>query len=238
MKYIIIPLLCLLIFVITSCRPENSIEGLWVVKQVKVDDEPMTPDARWTRFNADYTQQSGNGWFQHSYGTWSFDEKTKEIKIINENGIIDTNPPFTVEFENDLMSWRRTEEGHQVHVILEKSEALPKTFGDQLLGLWKLTEAVGKGQYFSDSFEEENQDYMFLRWDKRFVIGLEGQQIHGVYNVNGHKPELELIPYGENYKRDFWKVDFGENSITLILLNTDSLVSRDFIRIHQFPDAD
>jgi hypothetical protein len=32
----------------------------------------MTPIARWMRFNKDSTQTSGNGWLQHSEGSWVF----------------------------------------------------------------------------------------------------------------------------------------------------------------------
>jgi len=238
MKYKFRFLLFLVVLTITSCNREPKINGLWVVKEVKLGDEVMTPNARWTRLNADFSQESGNGWFQHSYGTWSLDYETKELRIINENGINDPDGPFIVALENDVMTWSRTENGQPVKVILERAEKLPQTYGDKLLGLWKLNEAVGDGNYFSQTFENESQDYLFLRWDRRFVIGSGQTQVHGVYNVNGHKPELELIPYGNDFVRDFWRVDFGENSITLKLLNTDSIVTREFIRIHQFPGTE
>ena len=53
-----------------SCEKENrnSIHGLWLVEKVEVGENSMTPVARWTKFNADRTQTSGNGWLQHSNG--------------------------------------------------------------------------------------------------------------------------------------------------------------------------
>lgn len=53
----------------TSCDQPSTIEGLWVVKSLMVGEKKMTPNARWTRFHADQTQESGNGRFQHSYGS-------------------------------------------------------------------------------------------------------------------------------------------------------------------------
>ena len=45
----------------------------------------MTPNARWMRFNPDFTQESGNGWFQHSLGSWSLNSIKGELSIVNDN---------------------------------------------------------------------------------------------------------------------------------------------------------
>ncbi|MEM8569031.1 MAG: hypothetical protein AAGF85_21405 [Bacteroidota bacterium] len=92
----------------------------------------------------------------------------------------------------------------------------------------------GGGPYFnSDSIQES--DYLFLRWDKRFVIRANNRRVNGVYNVHGHKAELELIPYNNELDRDFWFVDFGDDEIILTRLNSDSLITRTFSRINAFP---
>lgn len=221
------------ITLLSSCENNPSIEGLWIVKSVTVGEDKMTPNGRWMRFNSDFTQESGNGWFQHSTGEWSLEPDNHELTVINENGLDDPNEPFKVALYNNEMIWERTEEGQTVIVKLERTIELPIISGDKLLGLWKLEKAVGKGSYFSTS--KATNDYLFFRWDKRFVIGTVNGRVNGVYNVHGHKPEVELIPYGTQYERNFWKVDFAENTITLRLLNTDSIVTRKFIRIHEFP---
>ena len=215
-----------------SCKNNPTIEGLWIVKSVTVGEDEMTPNGRWMRFNSDFTQESGNGWLQHSVGKWKL-EPGNHLTIININGLDDLNDPFKVTLSNNEMIWERMEEGQTIIVILERTLQLPSTSGDKLLGLWKLEEAVGNGSYFSNS--KVTDDYLFFRWDKRFVIGTENGRVNGVYNVHGHKPEVELIPYGTQYQRDFWKIDFDEKSLTLKLLNTDSIVTRKFIRIHNFP---
>lgn len=232
LKYLIL----ILFLTFASCKKDPAIEGLWVVKKVKVGEEEMTPNGRWTRFNADNTQESGNGWLQHSHGTWNFNQKTGELSITNANGINDPYEPFVVILSQDGMTWKRTEDGHAVEVLLKRSDRLPETYADQLLGLWQLEEANGRGPYFEGSESPEKAGYVFFRWDKRFVIGTGNGRINGVYNVHGHKPEVELIPYGDQYSRDFWKIQFNEKSITLELLNSDSTITRTFKRIHEFPN--
>lgn len=228
--------LFLLMIMVTffSCEKKPTIEGLWIVKSVVVGEEEMTPNARWTRFNSDQTQESGNGRFQHSYGTWELNLESNELFIENSNGLDDLNEPFVMSISHNEMIWERTEEGQNIKVILVRSSHLPETYGDKILGLWKLDKAISNGNYFEESDKKEINDYIFFRWDKRFVIESEKGRINGVYNVHGHKPEVELIPYGDQVKREFWEIQFEENQITLKLLNTDKTVTRKFSRIHQF----
>lgn len=88
-----------------SCKKATKIEGLWVVKSVVVGNEENTPNARWARFNSDHTQESGNGRFQHLYGTWQLNPESNELFIENLNGLDDLNDPFVVSInQNDLIS--------------------------------------------------------------------------------------------------------------------------------------
>ncbi len=224
------------LILLTACEQKSAISGLWIVKTVKVGGQELTPNARWTRFNPDSTQESGNGWVQHSTGTWSFNKKSNKLSITNANGLTDPYEAFKVRLNNDTMYWQRIEDGQNVLITLEKSDHLPETYGDQLLGLWKLQKAIGNGRYFHVSDSIKPEDYLFFRWDRRFVMNCDLGRINGVYNVNGHRPELELIPYSDSLNRDFWAISFDKNTIELKLLNTDSPVTRKFIRIHQFPE--
>lgn len=219
---------------LTGCEKKPTIEGLWTVKSVKIGDQEMTPNARWMRFNNDFTQESGNGWFQHSIGTWNLTPEN-ELTVVNTNGLEDLNEPFKVTINENTMTWNRKEEGASIEILLERSEQLPETYGDKLLGLWKLEEANGNGAYFNPTDSSNTKNYIFFRWDKRFVANSENGRISGVYNVHGHKPEVELIPYGDQWQRDFWNIDFDQDEIVLKLLNTDSIVTRKFKRIHNFP---
>jgi len=228
---LLIPLFTICI-ALMNCEKKSTIDGLWIVKSVKVGEEEMTPNGRWTKINPDFTQQSGNGWFQHSIGTWSLDSETQELTIINTNGLNDSNGPFKINLEGNSMIWKRNEEGQDIEVFLQRSDELPTTYGDNLLGLWQLEKAVGNGPYF----EPDGLGVIYFGWDRRFMIPSAKGRINGVYNVHGHKPEVELIPYGKELNRDFWKIDFGENSISLSLLNSDSTVTRQFKRIYDFPN--
>lgn len=229
-----VAIVVLLAFV--SCTDKPTIEGLWLVERVKVGDQEMTPNARWTRFNADYTQQSGNGWFQHSYGTWTLNPETNELSVVNENGLKDPAEPFKVTLEKNRMMWTRNEDGQNVEVTLKRTDTLPATYGNKLLGLWKLEEVVGNGVYFGEEEAKGGNASIFFRWDGRFVIRSGKGRINGVYNVHGHRPEVELIPYGDKLNRDFWAIDFNDDTITLKLLNSENTVERKFIRIHEFPE--
>ncbi|CAL2090436.1 hypothetical protein [Tenacibaculum sp. 190524A05c] len=229
MKNSILLLLLSLLFV--NCKTENTIEGLWIVESVKSGEHEVTPNARWMKFNNDFTQTSGNGWFQHSVGTWNLNKDTNELSMINTNGIKDTNEPFVITIDGEKMTWNRTEDGQPLTVSLKRTDKLPTTYGDQVLGLWKLNNSTGKGNFF-----ENNNGVLFLKWDRRFSIRSSLGRFSGVYNVHGHKSEIELIPYGKDLKRSFWKVDFKENQIDLTLLNSDSTVTRSFVRIHEFPN--
>ncbi|MEO9869568.1 hypothetical protein [Ekhidna sp.] len=210
----------------------ESIAGLWIISKVEVGNEVMTPDAKWTRFNDDSTQESGNGWLQHSYGEWSFDQKLNELLITTSNGIIDPFGAFRVEFDDHSMKWYRDEEGDKVVVSVERTDKLPATTRDQLLGLWKLDDLKGNDDLFKEKVTDS--DYLFIRWDGKFVAGTKSGKKYGVYNVHAHKLEIELIPYGGG-SRTFWSVEFLEEGFQMTLLDSERVAIRKFKRIKQFP---
>ena len=218
-----------------SCENKPTIEGLWLIESVTAGGEEMTPNARWTRFNSDQSQESGNGRFQHSYGTWKLNPATNELSIVNTNGLKDSGDPFVISLDENEMTWERNEGGQALKVSLVRATKLPETYRDKLLGLWKLEEATNDGDFFRESDQQEYKDYLFFKWDGRFEIGGEGGKVYGVYNVHGHKPEVELIPYGDQLERSFWTIHYEENSISLKLLNTDEDVLRRFVRVDEFP---
>lgn len=214
-----------------SCAPQDSLEGLWIVEKVQVGEEERTPNGRWTRFHKDGTQETGNGGFQHTVGTWHWDENQR-LHFENTNGLKDLYDGFDVQFKTDTMLWSRMEEGQEVQVSLYRAEELPKSYGDEVLGLWLLKEAIGTGPFLSDS---QNNALLFLRWDKRLLLGTAEGKTHGVYNVNGHRREIEFIPYGET-ERSFWNFETTDTTLHIRLLNTDEEVVRSFIRTDRFPE--
>ncbi|MEJ2596032.1 MAG: hypothetical protein P8100_13130 [bacterium] len=229
-------LIPLLFALLTGCHRDPGIEGLWLVQSVQMGDKEMTPNARWMEFHADGTQQSGNGKLAHSYGIWSLDKQSGELTIQDQNGLHDPNGPFVLSFKDGKMYWQRMEDGQEVKVTLVRTDHLPETYGDQLKGIWKLEEAGGSSNYFTASDTGVHNTFVFFRWDRRFVMGTPRGRINGVYNVHGHRPELELIPYGEGFQRDFWSFAIDKDTLSLRLLNSDSTVTMRLTRIHAFPE--
>lgn len=226
-------LLALLLF---SCNNSSKINGLWTVQNVIVGERSMTPNGRWMRFNADSTQQSGNGWYQHSVGTWQFSPQTNELEVFNSNGYEDPYEPFKVSFSNDTMIWKRMEEGREVRVILSRASELPQTYGDQLLGLWDLEESQHNGEITTNEEDPNQKRYIFFRWDKRFVIQHTPEgTVTGVCNVNGHQPEMTWIFDDSNKERIAWKFDVSDEKLMLKSISPDGNRERTYKRIRQFP---
>lgn len=191
----------------------------------------MTPVARWVRFNKDGTQASGNGWFQHSVGTWELNSKNKTLSIINTNGFEDQNSPFYVAIENDQMTWDRIEEGQSVTVSLKKENKLPQSPGDALLGIWSLEKVVEEEKDVTSMHDSREIQSLFFRWDKKFVIRKSpGGTFSGVYNVHGHKNEVELIFYGDDCKREQWAFEFEKEGLTLRSVGVNKRMVKSYIR--------
>lgn len=143
-------------------------------------------------------------------------EKNGGLSVQNTNGLNDPYGPVKVSVETDTIHWVRNEEGQQVRILLVRSDSLPATCGYKLPGLWRMESASGTGPIFeaSDAAAESNS-FIFLRWDSKFIIGSGKGRFKGVYNVNGHRPELEFIPYGDDLTRNFWEIEFSEDAIRL-----------------------
>lgn len=231
--------LCLIAFValIVGCNneqvKESGIHGLWKVEKVVVGEDSMTPVSRWTRFNSDGTQTSGNGWFQHSLGTWSI--KKNQLTIKNSNGILDEAEPFSFTFMNDKMIWKRNEEGQEVTVHLKRIEKIPTSEGNKLLGLWKLIKSTSDGNDITVMSNPDSKAMLHLRWDNMYVQhNLPKGKQYGIYRIHGHKSEIQLVNYGESSQFSFWNFAISEKKLTLT--STDGQSVMEFERIHQFID--
>ncbi|WP_288955632.1 hypothetical protein [uncultured Polaribacter sp.] len=222
------------VFLVTSCdnivEEKVKIDGLWIVKKVKVGDEEMTPSAKWMQFNSDSTQTSGNGWLQHSIGTWSLNSQNK-LSVNNTNGVVDNTEPFLILLEKSKMTWSREEEGQNVQVFLERIDKIPTSEGNKLMGLWKL-DSIAFDNNDEDLILQHSQT-LFLRWDNTFIKHGEGKpKKYGVYKIHGHKPEIQMVNYGKNPKFTFYR--FSITKERLILENTDGNEKLVYERIYQF----
>jgi hypothetical protein len=169
-----------------------QLEGLWIVTEVKAGDKTVTPVARWTRFQPNGNTQAGNGWVQHTVGKWQYNAADSSLSI-SSNGWKDEAGPFKVVFKtSSTMRWQRLEEGMLVAVSLQKTDSLPQTPTDSILGVWLLNPG-GAAQKTTD----QPQPYVFMRADRRFNFrGMPGGQTGGFWQIDGHQPILTLISNG------------------------------------------
>ncbi len=220
---------------LTSCKSSKkntSIEGLWLVEKVQMGTQEMTPIARWTRFNANHTQSSGNGWLQHSVGSWDF--KDNKLRVENSNGITDKFEPFHVSMEGEKMIWKRKEEKDTVQVFLKKITELPASKGNDLLGLWKLVGYAENGVDATSKINVPERAMIHFRWDNVYVQhNMPAGKRTGVYKIHGHKPEIQMINYGKGNSFDFWEFEISND--TLRMTSTDKTTEIRFKRSHQFP---
>ena len=231
-------LLFIVVFMfIISCnnneKETQKIDGLWGIKNVKMDGTEMTPVARWMRFNADSTQSSGNGWLQHSVGNWSFNKNSKKLSVTNTNGIIDNAEPFTVQFDNKSMIWSRVEEGHPIEVTLERIDKLPTSPANKLYGLWKFDSVLEEGKEVLDSLNPTKNAMLFLRWDNTYELrNYPKGEKYGMFKTHGHRTQIDMVSYSKEPKYQFYEFGLDDNVLTLKSTNSNKQIK--LTRIHQF----
>jgi len=224
-------------FILLSCEQNKTQpSGLWLVNEVSIGNQKMTPQGRWVKLNADGSQESGNGWLKHSEGNYVFDEQNSLLSIYNTNGTKDVFPAFKVSFESEKMIWNREEEGEQVNINLIPISKLPKTPANSLFGLWGLKEVSFDGQNITSMNNPTGNRYLNIRWDGVFIDqnGPEGR-LRGPYRIHGHNPEIEFIYYGDCAVIDKYKYEVSDTKLKLINSEEGSLVM-EYERINEFPN--
>lgn len=220
----------------SSCSISNKIQGTWVVENVKVGNDTMTPMGKWVKFQKDHTQTSGNGWVQHTIGTWKYHDKTDQLEFLQTNGFKDEFGPFDVEIGKGKMVWKREEEGQPVKVSLRKTDLIPQSPADKLLGVWDLESVTENGNDISKNYDPEQKRYLFLRWDKIFTIQHSPKgRIMGLYKTHGHRQDIQMVYYGETPKIENWQYEVTENQLILSASIDDEKLRKVYKRIDFFP---
>lgn len=231
-----VKLLVLSFIIFFSCeniKEKNSMNGLWIVKKVKMGEKEMTPIKRWMKFNKDSTQTSGNGWLQHSIGSWSYKKQAKLLVIKNDNGIVDNAEPFKVKLEKNNMIWLRKEDGNDVSVFLERINKIPASEANKLLGLWKFDSILYDDKEVSDSINPNKKAMLFLRWDNTYELhNYPKGKKYGIFKTHGHRLQLDMVNYSQKPKYQFY--GFSINGNKLVLKSTNSNKELKLTRIHQF----
>jgi hypothetical protein len=94
-----------------------------------------------------------------------------------------------------------------VVVQFERTERLPKSSADMLVGLRDLREVTKNGKVETSMFDPDNKYYIFIRWDRVYVErNVEGQKTGGYWHINAHRPELTLLPHDEVEKKENWNI--------------------------------
>lgn len=213
----------------------QDIVDFWEIKEVIVGGKTMTPIAKWTKINKDGSYQSGNGWLQNAEGTWQFDKKNNLFSTTETMGIKDEFGPFTVEFNDDKMTWLREEDGRIVTVSLEKITKMPKATADELVGLWDLTTVTKNDEDITTTFDPDNKCYLFIRWDRMFVKhNSKDNRITGYWHINSHKPEITFLSKTKN--NESWRVEITATEFKMIgISDTNKGTKMTYQRIYEFP---
>lgn len=219
-------------------QKKNPITGLWLIENVRVGDQQMTPVAKWTRIHEDGSFESGNGWLQNSAGTWTYDETAGTYAPEDPLGLEDPFGPFSVRFEGETMIWQREEEEMPVTITLTKINELPKAPADQVQGLWDLDAITQDETDITATYDPDNRNYLFFRWDRIYIARTpQGERATGYWHMNGHRPEVTLLPHSADIEPQSWRVEADDQELTLTGIS-DSNTGRTLVfkRISRFPD--
>lgn len=184
------------------------------------------------RFNADGTQASGNGWLQHSVGIYNLNVKD-ELTVTNTFGIKDDAESFKVNIDNNKMTWQRKENDLDITISLERTDKLPTSEANKLLGLWKFDSIINDGKEVSDSLNTENKAMLFLRWDNTYELRNypEGEK-YGMFKTHGHRAQIDMVSYAEVPVFQFYSFSLKDDKLLLKATNKDTEIK--LTRIHQF----
>lgn len=205
-------LVCVLMFCFEGIA---QVDGLWLVKSVTVGTVEKTPIGKWFRLT-NGKQLSGNGWQQHTFGSYRWNKTTSELSLQSENEPSDGFGAFTVTRKGNTMTWTRDEEGAMVKVNLETITELPQSPADQVKGLWDLVLATRGKLDVTREIDPDGNQFAFIRWDRVYVRQLSSkEQVRGYWFMNAHQPELKFISEDSKREQETWAVNFDEGNLVL-----------------------
>jgi hypothetical protein len=185
---------------------QAQVDGLWGVTKVTVGNQVLTPVAKWIKFDHE-KQSSGNGWLQHTTGTYTYNRKNSTLEIKDYNEPSDEFGPFTITIPGpDDMRWTRMEEGENVIVELKRIEAISMSPSDEIHGLWGLEKALKADVDITAQYDPQKKYSMFIQWTHNYVINTGAEKITGLWYVNAHRPELRFLRMGHEQELDKWEI--------------------------------
>ncbi len=197
--------LILTLLVITS-SVQAQVDGFWVVTKVTVGSQEMTPVAKWIKLDHEI-QTSGNGWLQHTTGTFVYDKERSTLTFHNNNEPNDEFGAFAVDKPGrDVMQWTRMEDGENVVVELKRAKGIPTSPSDEIHGLWALQKALKSDVDITSQYNPRNKYTMFIQWTHNYVINTGTDKIRGLWYVHAHKPEVRFLRTGHEAEVDTWEI--------------------------------
>lgn len=212
------------------------VDGFWLVTKVTVGGKELTPVARWFKIN-EGKQVSGNGWTQHSFGTYKYDKKTSEMTFLTANEPADEFGAFKVERKGPLMTWTRTEEGEVVVVDLKPITEIPNSPADNAKGLWVLESALDRDANITKQLDPDHKYFLFIRWDRKYVRQINAhERISGYWFFDAHRPEITFISENREQEDEKWMVTIEGQKMTMkgSSENVQSMVMT-YLRATDFP---
>lgn len=195
---------------------QTKIEGLWEVSQVNVGEENLTPTAKWFDFQSGGKLFSGNGGKINYRGAWTFDPNTNQL--MQQNGDTkDPYGPFTVDLNQQEMTWERFENGVKVTVDLKRVMEIPLAPWDMIIGSWSETSLEESNKITNQTTItdlDQGKSYYF-GWDGRYrKFNEDGDRTEtGIWHIEAHSSWLWTISDADNIKKG-WSIDIQVQTMT------------------------
>jgi hypothetical protein len=208
-----------------------DIPGLWLVNEVTVGEESLTPTAKWFLFEADGTQTSGNGWVQNFLGTWYYNATTRKFLSYDQEGKADEYGAFDLSYNGEKMIWQRTEDGVPVKVTLSPITEKPLAPWDKITGNWTFYKLEITDSATNEGFIADVGPFSFLfGWDRRYrKFDGNGKRIEtGIWHIEAHSNWLWTISDADNNKTGYG-LEFDESGM-IFTLKTDKVTEKRYFK--------
>ena len=117
-------------------------------------------------------------------------------------------------------------------VMLKPIEKLPMSTADYLKGIWGLVEITDNGVSILDDFDQEKKHKLFIRWDRIYInFTPDGKKLTGYWHINGHRPEITLLPHQDNGTAESWRVEVNEKELLMTgISERNRTIQRKYVR--------
>ena len=85
-------------------------------------------------------------------------------------------------------------------------------------------------------FDKEHKHKLFVRWDRIYInFSPEGNKLTGYWHINGHKPNITLLPHQEGEKAESWTIEVNKKELIMRgISDTNRTIERKYVRSNTF----